>query len=572
MAESAANPITPIPAAPVASGNLYPLIGRRQLLMQLGLAMGAGLLLSAAFPPVEWDLLIWPALVPLLLLPVPVPLSRRLACGFVFGLAHTLTNLFWLNTIGFGAGVWLALICAFFPMAWYWFAGTLILAFGRNRSGRIWEVDLVRQSLLVLLLPAAWVGLEWVRSWFFTGFSWNQLGISQYQRLNLLGITAWTGVYGLSFIIVAVNTALAMSWARTWRCWTRKESRSGLSLPLALAMILVVAALFITRRQTPPGPPDHFLRVVAVQGNIAQCREWTQAQLDESLTAYTDLTRAAVQATAPDLVVWPETAVPAPARWADEYISALKALFAEIKTPILLGSIDQRPTDHDDVLVTNSAMLFDPTGRLEETYDKIHRVPFGEYTPFSRYLPWLQEWIGMGRDLTPGREFTVFNLPQATRAGVMICYEDAFGRLARQFVLRGASLLITLTNDAWYAESAGSKQHLTHAVFRAVENRRPLLRAGNNSDSCLIWPNGHISGIPLDPKTGSRFTRTASLYEVPVWTNLPLTWYSRHGDLFAMACCGLTVLMLIALGLTRGHAKAGFFTVITGTAETGIRR
>jgi len=543
------------------------------MLLQIGLAVISGLLLSAAFPPVEWDFLIWAALVPLLLVPIPLPHRRRLACGFIFGLAHTLTNLFWLNTIGFGAGVWLALICAFFPMAWYWFAGTLILRLGRNPDDttgncrRIWEMDPVRQALLMLLLSAAWVALEWVRSWIFTGFSWNQLGISQYRRLNLLGISAWTGVYGISFLIIAMNLALAMSWSRTWRNWTGKGPRGGFSLPLALVVILTCVAVIVTLRQARTGMPDRKMRAVLVQGNIPQCREWTQAQLDESSEVYTSLTRAAVQATAPDLVVWPETAVPAPALWDRQYADALRALFAEIKTPFLLGTIDQRPAGKDDFQVTNSAMLFDPAGRLVETYDKIHRVPFGEYTPFGHYLPWLQEWIGMGRDLTAGREFTVFTLPGEIRAGVMICYEDAFGRLARQFVLRGATLLVTVTNDAWYAESAGSKQHLTQAVFRAVENRRPLLRSGNNSDSCLIWPNGRISGIPLDPKTGSRFTRTATLYEVPIWDQLPVTWYSRHGDVFAMVCGGLTVLILASLGWDRYQRKAGCFEVITGAAE-----
>jgi apolipoprotein N-acyltransferase len=196
-------------------------------------------------------------------------------------------------------------------------------------------------------------------------------------------------------------------------------------------------------------------------------------------------------------------------------------------------------------------------------------VPFGEFTPFERLFPWLTDIIGMGRSLTAGREFTVFELPRGARAGVNICYEDIFPEISRQFVRRGANVLMTLTNDAWYAESAGSRQHLIHAVFRATENRRPLLRAGNNSDTCLILPDGRIVGLLYDLDTGSRFVRAARCYDVPVWQKQELTFYTRYGDVFAYGCALAMLLTWVFLAQRCLIEKRRRLLAITGSEAAG---
>ncbi len=530
----------------------YVSLGR--LLLEVIVAAVSGVLLALAFPPLEWGMLAWVAMVPLLLLPVSRTLGRRAALGYVFGAAYFVVNLWWLNTIGFGAGLWLGLYCGLFLMAWYLLAGWAVkhLAPPPTETPRLlwaWALSPVRQCVLVVFLSAAWVAIEWLRSWLFTGFSWNQLGVSQWARPNLLALTTVTGVYGVSFVLVAINVALALSWPHMWQRWRR--GGGGISWPLAVAVLFILPVMWLGAHRPRTGPPDRNLRVLAVQGCIPQCREWTQQQLDDSLAAYTSQSRDAVRAgLKPDLILWPETAIPAPLRFDTQYGEEFHRLVQDVQTSLLIGTIDYRPVgpvaagaavDLSAAPEFNSAMLFAPDGQPLQVYDKIHRVPFGEYTPFGRYLPWLVDWIGMGRGLTAGREFTVFRLPNEVRAGVMICYEDAFPDLARQFVVRGAGLLITLTNDAWYAESAGSRQHLLHAVLRAAENCRPLMRAGNNSDTCLIWPDGRITGLLTDPMTGSRFVRASQVYEVPVWDELPMTWYSLHGDVFARGCAGLTL-------------------------------
>ncbi len=565
--------------------DLSRLVRTRRLVAQLAGAVGSGLLLSFAFAPLELEMAAWFALVPLLLAPTSRQLGRRLVIGYVFGYVHSVTSLLWLNEVGFGAGYLLAIYCALQPLAWY----LLVLLVADWRDARR-RARLANPAALTeppaatfageawcwtlggpLLLAAAWVALEWLQSWLFTGFPWNQLGVSQWRHPRLLAVVEVTGVYGLSFVIVATNVAVAdlmADWRRR-RGWTAggagadaagerhlelqgqgQERGSGRRAWRPGGMLsaggLLFGVLLYGWRQPPLPPPDRVLRVTGIQGNIGQCRDWRPEQLDEAIDVYEQLTRAAAVGDS-DLIVWPETAIPAPLLGERQCVEMLGRLFAEIDRPLLAGSITYRPLRSDsgeaDYQVLNSALLFAADGRLVDTYDKIHRVPFGEYVPFGDYLPWLVDWIGMGRDLTPGREFTLFTLPGAVQAGVNICFEDVFPYVSRQFVRRGADLLLTITNDAWYAESSGSHQHLVHAVFRAVENRRPLFRAGNNSDTCLIWPDGRVEGLLADPQTGNRFVRGYRTYEVPIWRNAALTFYTRHGDLFAHGCTLATLLL-----------------------------
>jgi apolipoprotein N-acyltransferase len=535
-------------------------VGWRRSALRFLAAIASGLLLSAAFPPVEFPLFAWIAFVPLLLVPAPPTFLRRLGLGWVFGFAHTLTNFFWLNTIGFGAGVLLALIMACYPMLWYGLFTTLLQIWCEERDDARPQPGLgglrrpSRQVAAMLLGAALWVALEWVRSWLFTGLPWNFLGVSLWQSPALLRVCAYTGVYGLSFLVVAVNLAVAARLHEFYRAW-RDGRRAGYSWPLVILILLFLPVL-ATRWTVKPLPePDRTLRVLAVQGNIPQCREWTEEEFQTSLDVYTSLTRDHASVANVDLVVWPETAVPAPLGY-PPYLKAIRELQEYTRIPLLLGTVDYRSNpaipkvpgeESPPDLSFNSAMLLDAKTKALDYYDKIHRVPFGEYVPFSRYLPWLVNMIGMGRDLTPGTEYTVFELPKGVRAGVNICFEDAFAGISRAFVQRGANVLVTITNDAWYAESSGSRQHLLQAVFRAAETRRPLLRSGNNSDTCLILPDGSVTNLLCDPDTGYPFYRGAGVYDVPVWDELPTTFYTRHGDLFADLCAIVAACLVIGL-------------------------
>ena len=524
-------------------------------------AVVSGLLLSAAFPPLEWHALAWVALIPMLLVPVPATFRGRCLLGYLWGYCHAATSLSWLNEVGFGAGYLLAVYCALYPMTWY------VLAVGVGRWGGgdsppapRWCIadsrPAIGQGGTVLLLAALWVALEWVRSWLFSGFPWNELGISQWTRIGLLRLTTVTGVYGISFLLVAVNVGVAMA-VRGWWTGRREKRKPAYSRALGtVAVLMLLAGAVLVSTSPPASHPVDTLRVLVVQGNIPQCRQWTEEQFQEALDAYCSLTALTAPVAKPDLIVWPESAIPAAVGY-EPYRVRLKALLAAVRTPMLIGALDTRRSpaavwagqDWDPPAKDfNSVILFDASGKVQTIYDKMHLVPFGEYVPFGRYLPWLVDWIGMGRDLSAGREFTIFSPKPNLRIGVNICFEDAFPAISRGFARRGANVLMTLTNDAWYAESAGSRQHMIHAVFRAAETRLPLLRSGNNSDSCLIHRDGRVEGLLYDRVTGNRFIRGTRVYTVPIYADCPPTLYTRYGDWFAVLCAVVSLACCCLLG------------------------
>ncbi|MBR0458094.1 MAG: apolipoprotein N-acyltransferase [Victivallales bacterium] len=557
-------------------------LARRAFLWRAAAALLSGLLLSSAFPPLEWTWATWTGLLPLLLMPMPRSWKERLAVGLLFGYAHWATALHWLNEVGFGAGWLLGFVCALFPMTWYallscwlWrredshatrFPGSGILFLQK-------EAPLAYFCLFAVLL---WIGLEWLRSWIFTGFPWDQLGVSQYRNLRVIQIAEWTGVYGVSFFLVLFNGILACEVSRQIRQLVARHPRGipwHLTL-LALVLIPIGATGFRKEPAAPDGTPA--IRIAAIQGNLPQSRFWTEEQYRESLRVYDTLSReAAAKTESLSLILWPESAIPAPID-APDYRAMFKKLQADLKLPFLIGAIQYRlppgATKPEDANCFNSVFLFQADGSFSDYYDKIHCVPFGEYTPFGDIFPWLRDFIGMGRDLTPGRDYRVLSLPKGARAGVNICFEDAFPEASREFTRGGANLLMTVTNDSWYNFSSGAAQHASHVVFRAIENRRPFLRSGMNSHTELVTPSGRILGQLVDSKTSSPFTRDFQAYDIPVYNGWPDTFYTRYGNLFAILCTALAIAELLHLASGAIRQKARTLRAVTAHKDLKKRK
>ncbi len=571
--------------------NLKRLVAPSYQLLRYVMALCSGLLLSSAFPPLEWDWAAWVALVPMMLMPRPVYGARTWALGWVFGFAFFATSLAWLNEVGFGAGIVVALICALFPMLWYAFsvwAAEWLYSKGMNRivphsilpsarkrpaQSAVGHGRLLRMEVLaVLFIPAAWVALEWVRSWFLTGFPWNLVGVSQWQQLWLLPLTRYTGVYGISFVVLAVNVALAMAIKNIFIPAEQVPgARRCLPLLGAALMTALPAGIYMSGADHS-GAQHSFLRAGVVQGKIPQDPVYRDNRFNLALRVYRMYTREVVRkGPSLDVVLWPETPVPAALRYSQEYYGAVQRLIREIQTPMLIGSTDYQAVEESsasansgqgggrskeqNVRAYNSVFQLDKKGRILEHYRKTHLVPFGEYIPLERLWPWVKEVIPLGHSLTSGQEYTLFRLTPERRCGVNICYEDVFPGISRRFVKRGANMLVTITNDAWYGRSAGPRQHMIHAVFRAVENGRPLLRVGNNSYSCLVYPDGRVTGVLRDPATGSPFYRGQGTYFVPLPEQNGTTWYTRHGDVFAVVCFVLTAVGAVFLGLDVFYRK-----------------
>ncbi|MBQ4480725.1 MAG: apolipoprotein N-acyltransferase [Victivallales bacterium] len=546
--------------------------------MRLAAAFLCGLALSSAFAPLEWWWMAWLAFIPMLALPTPKNRWERLGIGLLFGYSHFATALHWLNTVGFGAGWLLASYCALYPATWYCLYGAMLwslkpreslpegqteeeLAIAHRAGAGLLHIPRYRVAVgIVALAAASWTALEWVRSWLFTGFPWDQLGISQVDT-PFAAAAQLCGVYGISFLVIFTTATCILAMA-----FLLRNPRRWPPTLFAATWVIFLLAMLLPMGYPASPPHDTTLRILAIQGDVPECRAWNEQIFDMAWNRYENLTREGFQACGdnpPDLILWPEGALPAPINYAP-FALRLKKLLRETHTPILLGALDYRllpGMKPEDTPVFNTAFLLDenspilssPYADRGEYYDKIHRVPFGEYVPFGKYFPWLVEAIGMGRDLTPGQNYKLFEV-KGVKIGVNICFEDVFPEISRRFVEDGANLLITITNDCWYRQSSGARQHRNHAVFRAIETGRPLLRSGNNSDTCLITPDGFVHEVILS-SDGSAFGPGWHLYEFH-----DTQFNSRHesaGNGFAHLCAIATALVSVWLAwkMLRHHAK-----------------
>jgi apolipoprotein N-acyltransferase len=244
----------------------------------------------------------------------------------------------------------------------------------------------------------------------------------------------------------------------------------------------------------------------------------------------------------PDLLVWPESSMPGPVMQDDLSYRFVMDFSASAKTDLLLGTIDV-----DEAHDYNAALLVSDGGKRVQVYRKVHLVPFGEYVPGRHTIPLLARVVGdqVPGDFGFGKEHTVFRLTNdKALIAPLICFEDTIGDLTRQFVLGGANLLANVTNDGWFLRSAGSRQHLANAVFRCPETRLPMVRAANTGVTCFINEFGHITQVLVD-EHGSQFTEGVLTGEVSIPTGRQLTFYVRHGELFAYTCVGVSALVLV---------------------------
>jgi len=499
----------------------------RERWRRLAVAALAGSAMHLAFPRPGWDLLGWIALAPVLALAATARTpGRAFLEGWVAGLAFFLLLMRWLthtmttfSTMPMAAAVLVVVAMAAYLGLFWGGVAWAVAWLGRRMGPRaLW------------LAPALWVAGELARTYLLSGFPWGLVGYIPSRRLTVIQIAAWTGVYGVSALLVLVNTALA--WAAVER---RGRSIAG---ALLVAGAAVAGTLLVGRAHLAPidGPT---VPVAVVQGNISQAVKWDAAFEAETLAIYAALTRAAAPGSR--LVVWPEAAMPAYVRFEPGALRWLTDLAADVRVPLLVGVPDAE-TDGKKVSYLNSAFLVE-SGGLRGRYDKMHLVPFGEYVPLKRLLFFVEAIAAEIGDFTPGRQVATLPL-EGTRFGTVICYEIIFPDLFRRFVAEGASFMTNITNDAWFGDSGGPVQHLAMVPLRAVENRVAIARAANTGVSAFVLPSGEIqSTLPL----GTRGTLRA---------DLPLrqgtTFYTRFGDAFAYACAALAGAALLG-GVAAGR-------------------
>ena len=526
-------------------------------------AIGAGLLLTAAFPKIGMAGFAWIA--PGLMLAIAQGKSRGDAfrIGYVAGLAYFLSSLYWLLLIpvtGFPILGWVSLgaYAALYPAVWTWLL-----------AGRIGDGSWARRTLWSLAGAAVWVGLEMIRALLFGGFPWNLLGASQYQLTPLIQIASVTGVYGVSFLVVWISLSLLSAVKTILRRPTiRFAWQSDIALPL---FVIVAVFAFGTVQLRDQNPPTSMLRVTLIQPSIPQTLIWDESANSNRFQQVLSLSENALESKT-DLLIWPESAVPESTR---PVFYAIANLAQAHHVWLIFNAEDNvwQPTEKDNNNYDdfNAAFLFDPYGNCRGIYHKQKLVVFGEYIPLERWLPFVKYLTPITGSFVAGDQPVTFEMDFGVRRHVgalesgdmsphskddslsrvktspLICYEDIFPQLAREYVNTDTDFLVNLTNDGWFGQGAEQWQHMASAVFSAVENGVPLVRCANNGLTCWIDSNGRVREIFKD-KGGSVYGIGYKTIELPLsqsTQNRAATFYNRHGDLFGWVCVAAMALVLL---------------------------
>lgn len=504
----------------------------RDASQKIAAALLSGLLLFSAFPPLEFYFLAWVALAPLMLISFFCGPGRSFLHGFLAGAFFWLLSISWLTRVSFIGWFLISLYCASFIalftlIASWWFS--VRKARNTGSAGRFADLP------MLFALPALWVGLEYARAHFLTGFPWNLIGVSQYASLRLIQCADFGGIYIVSFLVVMANTALALVLSSR-----RAEIIRPATAMFAFLLIFYLSLEYGRARLARLPATTTVIRAAAIQPNVPQQLKWSEKWAGDICSRLKKAMAEVCREKSPDLIVWPETALPDFIQFS-EPSRELVADALSHKTPLLIGMMDYADLN-GKTNYFNSSFLYLPGEAKPQVYAKRHLVPFGEYVPLGNYLSFLRAITEIYDDFTAGEKNVIFRLNgTGQKFSVLICFEDILPCLARECVKAGARLLINQTNDAWFDPSWASRQHMSHCVFRCVENRVACLRASNTGMTCLIDRCGVIRSTlaPVGREPRGPEIMMVTLPFAP--ETMPLSFYTRHGDLFALACLAFSL-------------------------------
>ncbi len=474
------------------------------------MSLASGLLLSLAFPPAE----IWPlafvAVAPLLWLLRSARPRRGALLGFVYGVGFYGATLYWI--LRFGELAWVGLVTlSALSVAVVGLIGPTVIRAGRplrTAAG----------------LAALWTLVDWIRGmWPLGGFTWGSLGISQVDDRVLLPLAGLAGVWGVTFVVAAVNALLVETAAGGG------GGRRRAALPV-LAAALIVAPVLVPFSEPNGGSLD----VAAVQVDV-RVPPGTDGLEEDRIVAErnVEVHRSLAGAPRPDLVLWGEGALDPGASSDPATVQAVRSAIAEVGAPAAIGAV----VDDPDGREFTSALIFDGRGRLIGRYDKVHLVPFGEYVPWRSKLDWISATEQIPVDRTPGSSVHTVAAPGVPPFGTPICFENSFPDLPRDFVRDGATFLVVPVNNASYGFTAASDQHLQMSRMRAVETGRWIVDAA-------------VSGVSAFVDTHGRVVARTGLFQTTILrdrlrTSTATTWYVRMGDWLPWLCLVLLVALLL---------------------------
>lgn len=484
-------------------------------LKDAGLSGLSGLMLTASFSPIGLDWIAWISLIPLLFSIKDKSPMVALKLGLLAGLCHYLTLIYWIvvvlshyGNINFVLSLAVLLLLSLYLALYIAFFALIAVGFKKDRLFSLWGASV-------------WVALEYARAHIMTGFPWCLLGYSQYSRLPLIQISDISGVYGISFVIVLVNIVLYKIFF-VYNPKKRKPMAIEITATSFLILLILIYGYHNLREKADASSGGKKLRAVIIQGNIDQSIKWNKKFQKETLAIYNELSGKSVDFK-PQIIIWPETAVPFFFQDRSHLSNAVFKAAKITNANILFGS-PAYVKDRDDTIYYNRAYIISEN-EVFDYYDKVHLVPFGEYVPLKKYIPFVHRLVPAAGDFSPGNEVKPINTPDL-RIGVLICFESIFPDISRKFAMQGAEFFVNITNDAWFGRTSAPYQHLSMAVFRSVENGLPMARAANTGISAFILSNGKIVN-----KSGL-FVREVLKNEIKLKRNK--TFYSQNGDIFAI--------------------------------------
>lgn len=561
-------------------------------LRPLAPAIVSGVLLHLAFPGTNLEVFAWIWLIPLLSTLWPLnadtpPLRRPFFTGYLAGLAFFIPDVSWVRhssrvihgavdnqwagwgpeLLGIGAVVGLSGILSVYFGLWTWFVARHASPRPTHLSHSTPTASTLESLRCATLAAAAWVATEWLRGWVFTGFGWNGIGVALHRNTALIQIADLIGVAGLSFLPIFIACVAWTNLIRLTRHWRGTSNiRTRLDFTFAMILLIGVALYGILRihDHDTSTAPSLTVRTLLVQPNVPQAVRWAgndihllYQRLDERTRLYAE---ARNDLPSPiDLVVWPENAMPVVLDLNEDtndfHQSFITAVLGESHFSLLTG-VGTRATEPEQF--HNSAVLFNGSFDNQQRAHKQHLVPFGEYLPFRDQLPFMHALLGdiLPGDFRPGisTDPLTAKIGKATPESEekqtvdlipLICFEDTVGRVARKFVRPTPQILANITNDGWFLQSHETQIHLNNARFRAIELRRPMLRAANTGVTCFIDPLGRITSQLTDPTTASTFIEGCLPANLTVPLKGELTFYARYGDAFALACLTLTLVVIL---------------------------
>ncbi|MBP6343124.1 MAG: apolipoprotein N-acyltransferase [Candidatus Omnitrophica bacterium] len=470
-------------------------------------------LLVFSFPKIDCGPLVWFALVPWMFAIDGKRGRAAFGWSYLIGFLFFFGAFYWVMYVTTVGALLLMAFLALYCGVWGWVYNRFA---GRPAGHK------------VLAYAGWWVVLEYARGHILSGFGWGCLSHSQSHNLALIQIADVTGTYGISFLIIAVNVLIKENLSFVFSSSTQERVSLIRTNMAVVGILLAVYAYGFWRLAESPQLPS--MRVAVVQGNIPQEEKWDIANRSSTIEKYLELSSQSLKGS-PDIIIWPETAFPGLISEMPELMERIRDFARTAQVPVLIGVV----TEEGDKYF-NSGLLISAEGEFTGRYDKMHLVPFGEFLPLRRELPFLADIVPID-DFSAGHKPTVFPLlrkGQETLFSVAICFEDTLAYINRRFVQKGAQLLVNITNDAWFQDSKEPFMHLQASVFRTIETRRSLVRAANTGVSCSIDPYGRIMNFLQDSRGKKTYIDGAAVFEVPL--NTSTTLYTKLGDIFTYIC------------------------------------